>query len=106
MELGPCAGRGGASGICGKLAGISLSSENRGATGSGWVSKGAATGSGCDASGAAVAGGRRGRGRRRRDLGPERIIRPRRDDEGREDQMRPGRAEAGRLRPFENGNSA
>ena len=33
---------------------------------------------------------RRGRGWRR-GLGPERIIRPRRDDEGREDQMRPGR---------------
>ena len=56
-EPGPCTGRGGASGTRGKVAGISLSSENRGATGSGWVSKGAATGSGCDASGAGAGPG-------------------------------------------------
>ena len=56
-ERGPCTGRGGASGTRGKVAGISLSSENRGATGSGWASKGAATGSGCDASGAGAGGG-------------------------------------------------
>ena len=93
MDLGTCAGRGGASGTCGKLAGISLSSENRGATWSGWTSKGCRDLKRlrCDrvrrlcrwrARGGAGGGGTWARSG---------SFRPRRDDEGREDQMRPAR---------------
>jgi len=46
MELGPCVGKGGASGTLAKLAGISLSSENRGATWSGAFSRGIGPGGG------------------------------------------------------------
>jgi len=40
MEPRPCAGRGGAKGNLGNVAGISLSSENRGATWRGGLSTG------------------------------------------------------------------
>ena len=100
-ELGPCAGRAGATATFGKFVGISLSSENRGADRKRldlqWCRD--LERLRCDRWLYRRRVRRRCRGGRRRNLGLDRIIYARRDNEGRQDQTWPPRRRPHGLRP-------